>query len=216
MPEQAPLLCVEGLRRPGLEPFDLTLSSGEAIALVGPSGAGKSLLLRAIADLDTNEGEVRLGDRRRDSMTAPEWRRRVTYLAAEPAWWATWPADHFPDAEEARNRLADLGLDEAVFQRPMAELSTGERQRLALIRVLLQSPTVLLLDEPTGNLDAASVELVERQIRNLLAQGKAILFTTHDERQAKRLTGRILRIATGGRVSDDSQSEPAPNIGKAG
>ena len=82
------MLRIQGLNRPGINPFGLDLNEGECIALTGPSGAGKSLLLRAIADLDPNQGSVFLDQKNRNEFTAPEWRRRVGYLASESGWWA--------------------------------------------------------------------------------------------------------------------------------
>ncbi len=78
------MLRIRGLTRPGLEPFDFDLPPGEAVAMLGPSGAGKTLLLRAIADLDPKDGACALGAEQREDMAAPDWRRLVTYMAAEP------------------------------------------------------------------------------------------------------------------------------------
>jgi len=191
------MLRVRGLTRPGLAPCDLDLAAGEAVALFGPSGSGKTLLLRAIADLDPNDGEASLDGARRESMPAPAWRRRVTYLAAEPGWWAERAGDHLLDPERARPLLAALGLDEALLEAGVATLSTGERHRLALARVLEQAPAVLLLDEPTSGLDEASTARVEALLRERLAAGAALLFSTHDEAQGRRLAGRALRLEKG-------------------
>ena len=70
------MLKIRGLGRPGLDPVDLDVAPGECVAISGPSGAGKSILLRAIADLDPNEGQVSLKDQPREAMPAPDWRRR--------------------------------------------------------------------------------------------------------------------------------------------
>lgn len=192
-----PMLQIRSLTRPGLESVDLDLAEGEAVALVGASGAGKTILLRAIADLDPNQGQISLNGQDRNSMPAPAWRRQVTYLAAEPGWWTERAGDHFPDPDAGRALLPRLALPEAIMEQQIAVLSTGERHRLALARVLMQTPKVLLLDEPTSGLDQGSTGNVEALLRERLATGTALLFTTHDEALAQRLAGRVLRIAKG-------------------
>lgn len=191
------MLEVRALSRPGLAPVDLDLATGEALALLGPSGSGKTLLLRAIADLDPNQGRVGLDGEDREAVPAPTWRRRVTYLSTEPGWWAERAGEHFPDAEGAKALLPPLGLPEDMMARPIAELSTGERHRLALARVLVQAPRVLLLDEPTSGLDQETTRAVEAVLRTRLADGAAILFSTHDEALAARLGDRLLRVRDG-------------------
>src|ERR1700751_4416020 len=85
-PTVTPLLSVHNLRTSVLKPASFSLSAGECIAIQGPSGGGKTLLLRALADLDPNEGLVCLDGCDRAAMSGPEWRRLVGYLPAEPGW----------------------------------------------------------------------------------------------------------------------------------
>ena len=193
------MLTVEQLLRsgPSLTASGFTIDDGECLAVSGPSGAGKSLLLRAIADLDPNQGEVRTGQLIRSQVPAPQWRRTVMYLAAESGWWADTVAEHFPDPAAARAHLSDLRLPTDSLDWPVSRLSSGERQRLALLRALLQKPQVLLLDEPTAALDPASVATVEQLLRTELARGVSILLVSHDERQAERLAQRRLRVESG-------------------
>jgi len=191
------MLEVRALCRPGLAPLDLDLAAGEVLALLGPSGSGKTLLLRAIADLDPNQGRVSLDGSLRETLPAPTWRRRVTYLAAEPGWWETRAGAHFPDPEAAEALLPSVGLGAKILTRPIAELSTGERHRLALIRVLTQTPEVLLLDEPTSGLDQDTTRQVEAVLRARADDGVALLFSTHDEALAERLGDRALRVREG-------------------
>ncbi len=191
------MLEVRALSRPGLAPVDLDLAQGEALALLGPSGSGKTLLLRAIADLDPNEGRVGLNGSSREDLPAPDWRRRVTYLSAEPGWWAERAGAHFPDPAAAEALLPPVGLGAEILGRPIAELSTGERHRLALVRVLIQTPEVLLLDEPTSGLDQDTTRQVEAVLRARVAGGVALLFSTHDEALAERLGDRALRVRDG-------------------
>jgi putative ABC transport system ATP-binding protein len=190
-------LVVEGLRSRLAGPFDLALMAGECVVITGPSGAGKSLFLRMIADLDPNEGKVRLDGRERRSWSAPAWRRQVVYNAAEPGWWAEQVRDHFPGpALDRAGALAPcLALAPELFDAPVTRPSTGERQRLALLRAIALDPPVLLLDEATGALDEESTERVETLLREQLAGGTALLMVTHNPAQAERMGRRHLRLA---------------------
>jgi ABC-type iron transport system FetAB ATPase subunit len=180
-------------------PFDFAVPAGGCAVISGPSGSGKSLFLRMIADLDPNEGEVWLGERDRAAMSAPEWRRQVTYVAAESGWWADTVIEHFPAnrRSEVDTLAARLDLRADLLNAPVAQLSTGEKQRLSLARALLQNPPVLLLDEPTGPLDADSVTKVEALLAERMADRTSILLVTHDPNQAARLGHRRYRMMAG-------------------
>jgi phosphate-transporting ATPase len=191
------MLTVSNLSRVGLAPASFTLAAGECVAVRGPSGAGKTLLLRAIADLDPNQGQVVLDGRPREAMSGPEWRRRVGYLPAEPGWWADTVGEHFPDWPAALPLVSRLGLPDEARDWPLTRPSTGERLRLALVRALMVDPSVLLLDEPTAALDAAAVAAVESLMGERLADGLAVLWVTHDEPQAGRVAGRRLLVEAG-------------------
>lgn len=195
------MLRVRGLAFIGVGPVDFDLERGECVALTGPSGSGKTLLLRALADLDPNEGRVTLDGAARERFPAPRWRRLVGYLPVESGWWADLVGDHFPDRQAAAELTAALGLPAKALDWPVARLSTGERQRLALARALIQAPKVLLLDEPTSGLDGQATERVEALLRARLAAGTAILLATHDRDQAARMARRLLRLE-GGRVTE--------------
>ena len=169
------------------------------MALVGPSGTGKSMLLRAIADLDPNEGEAHLDDEARSAMDAPDWRRQVMYVPAHSGWWADLVEPHFEGAIRGTvvELLQRLGLESTALGWQVANLSTGERQRLSLARALSLKPKVLLLDEPTSGLDADNANRVEALIRRQSDDGVSVLFVTHDAAQAARLGGRVLRLEDG-------------------
>jgi putative ABC transport system ATP-binding protein len=196
-----PMLQVRDLRTNILNPASFALSAGECIAVRGPSGAGKTLLLRAIADLDPNEGLVTLDGRDRSTIAGPEWRRLVGYVPAEPGWWADTVGEHFGEWTAALAFVSGLGFPEETKTWPIARLSTGERLRLALIRALMVRPRVLLLDEPTAALDAASVAAVESLIGTRIRAGLAVLWVTHDGEQAKRVAHRLL-VVGGGQVRE--------------
>ena len=191
------LLSVRDLRTNLLKPASFTLSAGECVAIRGPSGGGKTLLLRALADLDPNEGLVCLDGRDRATMPGPEWRRLLGYLPAEPGWWADTVGDHFTSWAEAAVVARALGFTEDSEDWPIARLSTGERLRLALVRALLVGSKVLLLDEPTAALDPASVRAVEELISARVRAGLAVLWVTHDTEQAKRIGHRLLVVKDG-------------------
>jgi putative ABC transport system ATP-binding protein len=193
----APLLQVRDLRTKFLKPTSFSLAEGECIAVKGPSGAGKSLLLRAIADLDPNQGLVSLEGRDRSTIPAPEWRRLIGYVPAEPGWWAETVGEHFGDWTAATAVLTELGFSEKARSWPIARLSTGERLRLALVRALIMRPKVLLLDEPTAALDAASVAAAESLIATRIRAGLAVAWVTHDAGQARRIARRQLVVEAG-------------------
>lgn len=191
------MLRIRGLRRQGLEPVDLDLAAGECTVVTGASGSGKSLLLRAIADLDPSEGEVSLDGADRASIPAPDWRRRVGYLAAEPGWWADTVGEHFEHADAAVGFIIALGLAPGALEARVELLSTGERQRLALARLIAGGPSVLLLDEPTSAVDSDNVARVEAVVRERLANGRAVLMVSHDRAQAGRMATRRMRMDAG-------------------
>jgi phosphate-transporting ATPase len=192
------MLIVRDLRRSGLRPVSFGLNKGECVALLGASGSGKSLLLRAIADLDPNCGQISLDGESREAVTGPSWRQRVMYLPAESGWWSEHVADHFSDWDAAIPLVTALLLPKSIGGWTVQQLSTGERQRLALARALVLKPRVLLLDEPTSALDEQSTAAVEQLIGKNLASGASALWVTHDTAQAKRMAQRALMLSNGG------------------
>lgn len=192
-------LSLQALQSPIAGPYTLDLQAGECITIMGASGSGKSVLLRLIADLDPGTGEVLLNGQPRRHYSGPQWRAQVMYVPAEPAWWSDSVMAHFPAGSEPDlQRLAlQLGLRPAFLQTPVLQLSTGERQRLALLRALLRKPQVLLLDEPTAALDEASVTAVEQLLHSHQQQGLSLLWVTHSQAQAARLGQRCMRLQGG-------------------
>ena len=182
-----------------LPPLSFSVASGECLAIEGPSGSGKSRLLRAIADLEPASGQVFLEGAERNEMRAPQWRRRVRYVATESGWWTDTAGEVFPPVGAASSALNTLlsaiGLDAKMLSKPIASLSTGERQRLALARALVDQPRVLLLDEPTNGLDPHATALVEERIRRHLLTGCVVVLASHDAKQIDRLAHLRLQLA---------------------
>ena len=193
------MLSVKNLTRLSIGPIDLDVEAGTRLVLRGPSGAGKSLLLRAIADLDPNEGEVSLNGEQRETMEAPDWRARVMYVPASSGWWADTVRPHFEglSLSAVKDILHRLSLESTALDWQTSNLSTGERQRLALARAIAHEPDVLLLDEPTSGLDPDNVTRAEKLITELSDTGKAIVFVSHDPAQAQRLATRHVELING-------------------
>jgi ABC-type multidrug transport system ATPase subunit len=191
------MLQTKSLRRLHVGPIDLTVHTGACVSISGKSGAGKSVLLRMIADLDPHEGDAALDGHPCSGMPAPKWRGRVGYVAAESGWWDTRVRAHFASGTDIAVLLPSLGIAADAAHWPVARLSTGERQRLALLRALTPDTRVLLLDEPTSALDAGSTALVEELLLRQLARGLTIVLVTHDAAQADRLASRHLDMQDG-------------------
>lgn len=197
MPE--PLLQACGLSFLGLGPFDLALHPGERVSLSGPSGSGKSQLLRALTDLIPHEGQLRVEGRPADHIPPQALRSRIGLLPAETAWWHDTVAPHFKALTPAA--LAQVRLPAEAQHWPIARLSTGEKQRLALLRLLENQPQALLLDEPTSALDPASTLAVEQLILDYCrTRPAALLWVSHQEAQARRMAQRHLTLTPQGLV----------------
>lgn len=176
-------------------PIELSVAAGECVCIHGASGSGKTLLLRAIADLDPHDGEAWLDAESCSSLPAPDWRRSVALVIAESQWWSERVGDHFAMGVDAA-WMEGLGLPTDALDWQLGRCSTGERQRLALLRTLMQAPAVLLLDEPTGNLDQESTQRVEALLDDYRRQRQAaLLWVSHDTGQIDRVAARrfILR-----------------------
>ncbi len=201
------VLRIDNLKAGRLPPLSFSLRDGECLALDGPSGSGKTRLLRAIADMDPAPGHVFLDGAERGEMTASDWRRKVRFVSAEPAWWTATAREAIPAgaaADRIRRLVATLAMPPDLLDAPIATLSTGERQRLALARALADEPAVLLLDEPTAALDPVNVALVEELLRYQLLAGRSLILASHDRTLSGRLATTRLELA------------PTPPIAAAG
>ena len=191
------MLQVDGLTVAGLTPVSFDVEKGECVAVAGPSGSGKTLLLRATADLDPAAGTVKLDGAERNSMAAPRWRSLVMYVPAVSGWWRTTVSQHFASWPRIVPMVEALRLTPDCGDWPISRLSTGEMQRLALLRAMCRQPRVLLLDEPTSALDPPDTEIVERSIEDFRSGGGAVVWISHDGLQRQRVSRRTLTIAGG-------------------
>jgi ABC-type iron transport system FetAB ATPase subunit len=189
-------LRVIELVSPFVGPLNLEAQGAECICISGPSGSGKTSLLRAIADLDVHEGNVLLDSIECSGLRGSDWRRRVGLLPAESDWWYEHVGEHFDGVSE--DRLKQLGFERSVLERKVLRLSSGERQRLALLRLLANEPQVLLLDEPTASLDPKNTRRAEQLIAQYSKKHSTpVLWVSHDPRQIKRVCDRHLNLRVG-------------------
>lgn len=196
-----PGLTVTDLTAGGAGPYTLHVPPGGCVGLIGASGAGKTRLLRAIADLDPHQGAVALDGVASQDIPGTEWRRRVGLLPADPRWWFDTARAHLSAASngDLAGELTALGLDAELIDRPVARLSAGQRQRLALLRLLLRNPACLLLDEPTAHLDPESAARVERRVALFRKEtGAPVLWVGHDAAQLERVAERVLALTAEG------------------
>lgn len=186
-------LSIVNLRFLNNGPFNLTVHVAQCVGITGPSGIGKTLFLRAVADMDPHEGNLRLDGTDSRDVSAPGWRRQVGILPAESRWWEPTVGDHFPEVDEPL--FGTLGLNRDVLTWPVGRLSSGERQRLALLRLISNRPKVLLLDEPTANLDRRNTERVEQVVADYRERyGAAVIWVGHDDDQLSRVASVCYRM----------------------
>jgi tungstate transport system ATP-binding protein len=198
----------------------LDVARGEVFALVGPSGAGKSTLLRLLALLETpTTGQIRFRDTVMASgSTAPgpvTARRRLAMVFQRPVLLSATVASNVAYglklrrahdiAEKVRSALQEVGLSKFANS-PTRKLSGGEMQRVALARAIVLEPEVLLLDEPTANLDPYNVGLIERIVTDLnRRRGTTVVLVTHNVFQARRLSQRA-GLLLGGQLIETQET----------
>jgi len=197
-----------------LREVDLTIGPGEIVALLGPSGSGKSTLLQAVGLLEGGfEGSIRIaGEEAAKADAAGRTRIRrdrlgfvyqfhhllPDFTAVENVVLPQLIRDADPQAarERAESLLGTLGLGHRLTHRP-SQLSGGEQQRVAVARALANRPALVLADEPTGNLDEATADIVLAEFLRLVRQeGSAALVATHNERLAAKMD-RVVRLHEG-------------------
>jgi ABC-type iron transport system FetAB ATPase subunit len=194
-------LCVRNVTFLDKGPYSFSVEKGQCIGLAGKSGIGKTQLFRAITDLIPSGGEILLEGISCSAFNPTQWRTRVTMVPADSSWWYDRVGDHFPlsNRTSLQESCKLLGLDAEILNWQVNRLSTGERQRMALLRSLQNQPTVLLLDEPSSGLDAYHTGLMENFIDNYgRVNESAIVWVSHDPEQLKRVADKILRMEQNG------------------
>jgi putative ABC transport system ATP-binding protein len=199
---------------PALAHVSMSVAAGEVVAVMGPSGSGKSTLLNLIAGLDRpTAGKVTVAGQRIDSLSEgalARFRARHVGIIFQffnllddltvqdnvllPAQLAG--ASRRQARAQARELLKYLGIEEQRDAYP-ARLSGGQRQRVAIARALVNSPDVLLADEPTGALDTATGQEIGRLLRELNAAGQTLVLVTHDPALATLYAARVVHIVDG-------------------
>ena len=198
----------------------LSIERGEYVAIMGPSGSGKSTLMNLLGCLDTpSSGTYELNDHNVSEMDDDELadirNREIGFVFQTfnliprssalrnvelPLIYAGMDVDE--RREVALEALNHVGLGNRIHHKPN-EMSGGQRQRVAIARALVNRPSILLADEPTGNLDTRTGEEILELFENLSAKGNTLLVVTHEE-QVARHARRIIRIRDGLVASDES------------
>jgi len=200
------LLNIKKLKFLHCDSVDLQVRTSEVAGLSGASGSGKSLFLRALADLEEHDGEIILDELNQQSIAAHLWRQKVALLSAETSWWFDTVEEHFDELSESNmddleflnHGFSSLGFSEDVMQWSIARLSSGEKQRLGLLRLLQNKPDVLLLDEPTANLDKHNTQLFEAFVLQYLKDKSACaIWVGHDHEQLQRISTKRYEIVKG-------------------
>ena len=200
------------------ENVDLVVQSCDFLIVRGPSGSGKSSLLRLISRLQNpTSGRVLVDGAVPDGGSITMFRRQVPYLQQTPVMlvgsvrenllfpfrFATGSKDPRPDTDSLRRWLDDMRLTEIDLDSDAETLSMGEKQRIALIRLLLAKPEILLCDEPTSALDAESRSVVESWIeRTNIESGTGVVLVEHTDYRPKEAKPRWLRIESGSLLED--------------
>ncbi len=192
---------------------------GRIYNILGPSGSGKSSLLRLINRLDeATSGDVLFHGTNITDLDPCQLRRQIGYLFQVPHLFEGTVRDNVrhtcPDITADRvNQLAErIQIEPSILDNPVDNLSEGEKQRVAIARLLATNPEVILLDEPTSALDPARTETIEKLVCKIVSEdGITTLMVTHNPEQAVRMGGETLLLVDGCLVEYGSSSDVVNN-----
>jgi len=204
---------------------DFNFSKGKIYGIIGPNGAGKSTLLKSIGRLEELScGEILYDNKPFDESILMD----MTYLTQKPFLFSTsvfenisYPLKFRKYPKGQINSMVNEIIDEFEIRHLSRQLATslsgGEAQRVALARALIFNPSILLLDEPTSNMDPNSIELIEKIILKYKDDNKTILFITHNVSQAKRVCDEVIYLENGiivesGTAKDVIESPKSKNL----
>jgi heme ABC exporter ATP-binding subunit CcmA len=208
-------------RLPVLRDVDLEIAAGESVAVMGPNGAGKSTLLNCLVGaVRPAAGRVRwFGEA---SARCNFVRRQIGFLGQETGLYDELTATEnllfagrMYGVSDVHDRVANLLADGNLrpqAHRPVGQLSQGMRQRVAILRALVHEPRLLVLDEPSANLDAQGREWLERLHARWRSAGRAICFASHDAAQCRALADRIVHLDAGRVVAIERCDCPATQL----
>jgi len=188
-----------------LDNFSFSFEKGRIYTIIGPSGAGKSSLLRLLNRLDEpTEGEIRFDNKNVREYNPCQLRRLIGYLFQTPYLFPNTIRDNllYADSNLSSNSLTGLveqvHLPIELIDHDVETLSIGEKQRVALARLLATNPQVVLLDEPTSALDPSHTEAIENLIKSIISlRPLTVIMVTHNPEQALRMGGETIMMVTG-------------------
>lgn len=188
-----------------LDSFSFSFKRGRIYTIIGPSGAGKSSLLRLLNRLDEpTDGEILFGGKNTREYSPCPLRRLIGYLFQTPYLFPKTVRDNFLYADsklpsEVVERLAEqVQIPSSMIDRGVETLSIGEKQRVALARLLATDPEVVLLDEPTSALDPSYTESIEKLVKDIISRRTlTVIMVTHHPEQALRMGGETILMVAG-------------------
>ena len=191
-----------------LKNLNIRVESGDYISIVGPSGSGKSTFLKLCNNLiSPSEGNISFNNKNVSEYNPIELRKEIAYCFQMPHLFGDTVMDNLSFPFKIRNKKVDMdrikylfslfSMDEEFIDEKVLNLSGGEKQRIALMRTLMFTPEVLLLDEVTSALDSENTLIVENIINKLNNEGSTVLWVTHNDEQSTKYANKLLTLENG-------------------